>query len=177
MKLTFLPFLVLICFCISCNSQNSDSFQSRLKNLHSAINNYNEKPIYYFHYQYSGCHVEIKLNGYTILNEYGYNTGEYYNDTPINQYLKENNTLTIKLTPLKTKLFTQQARLRIGVTFLKELDHYDSNLKKYDGLEAPFIFEFNTEDTIQGETFTKQVNLQTKSSFTKDFNFKAKLPF
>ena len=69
MKLTFLPFLTLICFCMSCKSQNQSNMKEKFHKLASSTKQISESPYYLLKYDYEICRIEILINDKLLIKK------------------------------------------------------------------------------------------------------------
>ncbi len=168
--------LALILFHVGCKPQSKENkndmnYKERLREVNKDVEDIDNKPLYNFHYSYSGCQIEILINNKLILKEFGYNTGAYYTPISIHHLFVKEKTQKIKVIvkPLIDEELTNQSSFRIGVSYFKNRalrNNYHQNEDSF------FLFQFNTDETINFESFERKINIEGLSYFEKEFQFK-----
>ena len=173
-----LPLILLTLLLQSCSSQNNNKmndYKEKILNINNDIENINNKSLYNFHYRYSGCQIEILINDKLILKEFGGNIGAFYTPIPINHLLSKDNPQKVKVIvkPLGSDYLTEQANFKIGFSY------FESNNERYEEYHKDedkyFLFQFNTHETVEFESFERKINIEGLPFYEKEFEFDSKI--
>ena len=160
MKLTFLPFLTLICFCINCNSQKEKALLHNNTDYSSTIENSftTRAPLFFIQYYFGKVKLEIYINDCLLVrtDKYSIKSQEYL---MLNHLLIPN-----KEQSLKIKFFPQEEVFDANSSILLQLHRLDSK-KNWNERD------FSSQKTIIKYDSLDEINLKGKSYFEKEFTF------
>ena len=159
MKLTFLPFLTLICFCMSCKSQNQSNMKEKFHKLASSTKQISESPYYLLKYDYEICRIEILINDKLLIkknNELDHTLGYI----PINHLLVPNKTqnISLKIKSLKNRSINEHSNFTIEIVeFSSKQDYLEKRFDNVNQLLQYNLRKDSISSIIGKKTFTKKI--------------------